>query len=204
MATVFGVMVGIVFMVALLAAVAAGGFFGAKGLLNLFSALEPQVATVTAIISMVALLCAAIIAGGFKWMGRWEKEVQTQAQKAALYEQLVLLWGRKLTLGLKAAESFIEEELHKLEWRVTLHGSVNVLKAYQTLQHHASTLGLRSPEVASSVAKLLLAMRRELGVSSLSLTERDLITLIQGGEAEEPLASSAHMGRHQVSVGQRI
>jgi hypothetical protein len=193
-----------VFVVALLAVVAAGGFFGAKGLLDLFSTLEPQVATITVIISLVALLCAAIIAGGFKWMGRWKKQVQTRAQKAPLYEQLVLLWGKKLTLGLKAAESSIEEDLHKLEWRLTLHGSVNVLKAYQTLQHHASTLGLRSPEVASSVAKLLLTMRRELGVSSLSLTEQDLTTVMQGGEAEEPLASPAHMGRHPVSVGQGI
>ncbi|HMZ57048.1 MAG TPA: hypothetical protein PLT48_19525, partial [Nitrospira sp.] len=61
---------GVVFGLALLAVLAAWGYLAFNWGLDVFGTLEPQVATITAIASMVAVFCAAILASGFKWMGR--------------------------------------------------------------------------------------------------------------------------------------
>jgi hypothetical protein len=204
MMNAIGSIFGIVCGLALLVALAAGGYMAFHWGLDLFGTLEPQVATITAIASMVAVLCAAIIAGGFKWMGRKEKEVAVRAEKANLYERMMLIWGEKLKQGTKALEPSLEEELHAQERLLTLRGSANVLKAYLALQRQANTVGLRSPELASFMAKLILDMRRDLCVSVLNVNERDLVAVLQGGEVEEQSSSFVQAGRPPVALGRGI
>ena len=57
---------GLVFGLALLAALLAGGYFLFRYVADGFATLEPTVATLTAIASVVALLCATIVANGLK------------------------------------------------------------------------------------------------------------------------------------------
>lgn len=192
---------GVVFGLALLAVLAAWGYLAFNWGLDVFGTLEPQVATITAIASMVAVFCAAILASGFKWMGRKKEQVAVRAERANLYENIMLLWGEKLMVGTKTLEPSLEEELRKRERLLTLRGSAAVLKAYLVLQCQANTVGLHNPELTSCMARLILDMRRDLGVSAVSIHERDLTTLLRGGKVEGPPSPLVQAERHPVSLG---
>lgn len=195
---------GLVFGLTVLAVLAAWGYLAFNRGLDLFGTLEPQVATITTIASMVAVFCATIVVGGFKWMGRKKQEVAVRAERANLYEKLMLIWGEKLTLSPKAPDSSVVEELRKLERLLTLRGSANVLKTYLALQRQANTAGLHNPELTSCIAKLILDMRRDLGVSVVNVNERDLTAVLQGGKVDEPPTSYAQavsLG-HESEAGQ--
>src|SRR5678810_822558 len=110
-----GVFFGVLFGIALLGALAVAGYFALKFGLDLFGTLEPQAATITAIASVVALLCATIIAGGFKWTGRKEAEVQVRADKSDLYETISVIWVEKLNKRMQAMDQGSENELKKIE-----------------------------------------------------------------------------------------
>lgn len=86
---------GIVFGLTLLAVLAAWGYLAFNEGLDLFGTLEPQVATITTIASMVAVLCATIVASAFKRMGRKKQEVAVRAERANLYENIILIWERR-------------------------------------------------------------------------------------------------------------
>lgn len=203
MANVIGAIVGTLLVIALLAALGAGGYFGVKGVVDLFGALEPQVATITAIVSVVALLCAAIIAGGFKWMGRKEKEMQVRAEKADLYERLVLLWGAKLSP--QGMDDAGEAELRKLVRLLTLRGNPKVIKAYGALQALERTAGLHSPEMPAQFAKVLLEMRKDLGQGGLDLNESDLVHAMNAEVLRHNSASTTPpVGKPQVSLSQGV
>jgi len=199
----FGTIVGIAFGIALLVALAAGGYFAIKFMLDLFGTLEPQIATITAIASVVALLCAAIIAGGFKWMGRKEKEMQVRAEKANLYERMLLIWGEKLKERTKAIEPSVEDELQKLERLLALRGSPKVIKAYGALQTLEQNAGLDGPELPSQVAKVLLEMRKDLGQGRLDLNESDLINVLNiEVHGSSSASTTPPVGKPQVSLSQ--
>lgn len=185
----FGVMLGI----ALLVAMAAGGYVVFKVVLDLFGTLEPQVATITAIASVVALLCAAHIAGGFKWTGRKKAEIQVRADKANLYERIVLIWGEKLSHRTTVMDQATGDELHKLERLLTLRGSSKVIKTYVDLQVLEKNAGLQSPEIPSQVVKVLLEMRKDLGQGVQNLNERDFVNVLKiEGPLDNPVSTS-HM-----------
>ncbi|MCC6966079.1 MAG: hypothetical protein IT391_07320 [Nitrospira sp.] len=80
---------GIVFGLALLAVLTAWGYLAFNQGLDRFGTLEPQVATITTIASMVAVFCATIVASGFKWMGRKKEEVAVRAERPTAMEWLV-------------------------------------------------------------------------------------------------------------------
>lgn len=192
---------GVVFGLALLAVLAAWGYLAFNWGLDVFGMLEPQVATITAIASMVMVFCATIVASGFKWMGRKKEEVSIRAERANLYENIMLIWGEKLMLGTKTLEPSLEEELRKQERLLTLRGSAGVLKAYLALQRQANTVGPHNPELTSFMAQLVLDMRRDLGVSVASVKGRDLTAVLQGDKIEAPPTPLVQAERHPVSLG---
>ncbi len=192
---------GIIFGLALLAVLAAWGYLAFNWGLDVFGALEPQVATITTIASMVTVFCATIVASGFKWMGRKKEEVAVRAERANLYENIMLIWGEKLMVGTKTLDPSLEEELRKRERLLTLRGSAAVLKAYLALQRQANTVGLHNPELTSFMAQLILDMRRDLGVSVVNVNKRDLTAVLQRGKVEGPPSALVQAERHPVSLG---
>jgi hypothetical protein len=195
-----GVFLGVLFGITLLGALAAGGYFAIKVGLDLFGTLEPQVATLTAIASVVVLLCATIIAGGSRWSARKEAEVQARADKSNLYERIVLIWGEKLNTGTEAMDQDTEAELQKLERLLTLRGGSKVIKTYVELQVQENNAGLHSPEMPSQVAKLLLEMRQDIGQDALNLNQSDLMNLLNVKASRNTRTSPFHVGRPQVSL----
>src|SRR5258705_13071055 len=82
--------VATIFGLALLLVLAAGVYFLFKYVTGVFSSLDPQVETLAWIGSIVALLCAVIIAEGLKARAQQEQSI-APAEKAKVYERLLAL-----------------------------------------------------------------------------------------------------------------
>ena len=125
-----GVIIAGILVLLMVWALAIGGYWGFGFMVDLFKVLEPQLATVTAILSVVALLCAIIIASGLKGVGRREAESQMRAEKADFYEKILLHRSAILASRTKGLEPSILDDLQKLERILTLRESAKVLKHY--------------------------------------------------------------------------
>lgn len=204
MATVFGVLVSIVLGTTLLGALGAGGYVGVQGLLDLFATLEPQVAMLTVGFSIVTLLCASIVAGGLKWRGRKEKEMQLRAEKADVYEKILICWGEVLSTRTNSIEPSLLNDLHKLERVLTLRGSAKVIKLYGEIQTCANRLTPQSPDLPSLIAKLAFEMRRDLGQSTIGVGEHELLTVLNLVPPQARPAVSVQTPLSPVSLGQGV
>jgi len=176
----FSTFLGIVFGLALLAALLAGGYFLFRYVVDLFATLEPTVATLTAIASVVALLCAIIVAGGLKTRGQQDQRVGTRVEKTRLYEQLLSFCGEQLQGQKSTEELAADSALVHLRQLLILHGSPKVITAYLDLQRQARQEGKQGDEIPALLNNLVAAMREDLGQTSLNLKENDLLDLLRG------------------------
>lgn len=169
----FGTLLGIIVGLALLTALLVSGYFLFNYIANVFGTLDTQVGTMTAIASVVALLCATIIAGGFRAHSSSES---TASQKVNVYERLVLLCADRLKTGTK--ERMEEGELIKLEQLLSLHGSHKVISAYMHLRKTMQGGGQAGDESLSHFNKLVLAMRADLGRNDFNIKDMDILDLL--------------------------
>ena len=174
----FGNFLGVVLGLTLLVAFLAGGYFLFRYIVEVFGELDPAVATLTAIASVVALLCAAIIANGLRGRGQKHQETSIRADKAALYEQLLTLWGERLKRQERKDNPVAEDELLKLERLLALRGSPKVIMAYVELQRLARRKGLSGDGVPELLNKLVMEMRKDLGRGVLNLSDSDVLDLL--------------------------
>jgi hypothetical protein len=149
---------GVVFGLALLAALLAGGYFLFRYIVGVFSTLEPQIAKVTAIASVVALLCATIISSGL----RSHDHETTRVEKAQLYRQLLSISSR---WNPSERENNRETELEHLELkqRLALWGSPGVIATYAELERHMKQEKSQDDGAKPLLKKLVNEMRKDLG-----------------------------------------
>lgn len=164
-----GTFLGTAFGLALLIALVAGAYLLLKYVGNVFAALPPQVETLAVITSVVALLCAVIIAEGLKARPNGTQAIAV-AQRIATYERLLLCWSRNGQAG----------ELLQLEQALALHGSSKVISAYLKLRRAAKhDAGAAAPLLNA----LVVEMRGDLGRTELIRKEDDLSELLSGTKA---------------------
>ena len=175
-----GAFLGLVFGLALLAGLLAGGYFLYRYVADVFATLEPTVATLTAIASVVALLCAIIVTGGLKTRGQKDQSVGTCVEKTRLYEQLLSVCGAQLQGQKSAEELAADSALINLRQLLTLHGSPKVITGYVNLRRSAKQEGNPDNKFPGLLNKLVLEMRADLGRTALNLKEDDLLDLLQG------------------------
>lgn len=176
----FGTLLGMVFGLVLLAAFLVGGYFLFKYVVDLFDTLEPQVKAITVIASIVAVLCAMIIAGGLRSRSQKEDSSSTAIEKTNSYERLLTFWSERLK-RLAGGEGLVaDSELINLEQQLALHGSSKVITAYMKLRRLARQGGEPGGEVPSLLNKLALEMREDLGRATLNLEGSDLLDLLLG------------------------
>ncbi|HEY6871627.1 MAG TPA: hypothetical protein VI298_02745 [Geobacteraceae bacterium] len=171
--TVLGMILGLAFLTALLT----GGYFLFKYIVSVFDTLGPQVGTLAAIASVVAVLCAVIIAGG---LARCTNEGASVA-KAQVYERLAALLADQL-----GKEKFYEDdraatsELVKLEQSLALHGSSKVIASYMQLRLAMGEGGKEGSEGLELLNKFVLAMRADIGRREMNIKEKDISALLMG------------------------
>ncbi|OQZ04847.1 MAG: hypothetical protein B6D34_01050 [Candidatus Brocadia sp. UTAMX1] len=163
----FGIFLGMMFGLALLS----GGYFLFKYIVSVYDMLEPQVKTVAAIASVVAILCSVIISVRSKAVCASDGAV---SKRADVYERLALFCTNRLKAGAEALAD--DRELATLEQLFALHGNTKVISVYlelrRTMREGEKEVGLLN--------KLILAMRADLGRRELNLKEKDILGLLLG------------------------
>jgi hypothetical protein len=175
---------GVLFGLALLAAVGVGAYWGLVWVVGLFASLDPKVAALTGILSALALLAAAIIAGSrdraMRRLGVW----QIDAERAAAYSLFLDHWqrsiqGRPDPRGADAAATAIT--LRSLDLGLALYGSAEVLKAHHSLHELLAVGRLGEPDARTAIVAAVVEIRKELGSDSKGLTPVDLTRAIFSG-----------------------
>ena len=177
---IFSTFIGMIFGLALLVVFLAGGYFLFKYIASVFATLEPQVETLAAIASVVAVLCAVIIAEGLKARGQNEHHSIATSEKAKIYERLLFLCCEQLKRHGNRDEPAADAELVKLEQLLALHGSVKIITAYDKLRRLAKRAGKPGDTAPALLSKLLMEMRGDLGRTEFIRKENDLLDLLLG------------------------
>lgn len=175
---IFGTFLGTVFGLAMLFALLAGGYFLFKYVVSMFGTLEPQVETLAAIASVVALLCAVIIAEGLKARGQKESYSIATVERAKIYERLLFLCCEQLKTPGDGDVRAADAELGKIEHLLALHGSAKVISAYVRLRRMEIQDGKSSDAAPALVNNLLTEMRGDLGRTDFIRKESDLLALL--------------------------
>ena len=171
-----GTFLGMCFGLALLAVFLVGSYYLFEYVASLFGTLDPQLKTMAIIASIVAFFCAAIIASGLK--ARSPNSVP--AEKATLYQQLVVHWSKLLKSASGGEGRMPDSELIVLEQRLALHGSPKVIAAYMNLRKSAGQEGKPGDEYRDMLKKLLIEMRADIGRTEMNLNKNDLLDLLLG------------------------
>ena|SRR5437870_3903726 len=175
---VTGTAFGTIFGLALLFALLASGYLLFKYVGNVFASLEPQVETLAAIASVVALLCAVIIAEGLK--ARRQADAILGAEKARIYGELLSVCCERLRHG---GEDSANAELARVEQSLALHGAARVVSAYVAFRRltRPNEQHDKPDDTASAhLIKLLTEMRADLGHAALVRHENDILDMLLG------------------------
>ena len=171
------VIVAVFLGLALLAALGLGVYWATAWVVGLFGILDPQVAALTGILSVLALLIAMIVVGGRQgWAGRHAIAGQLHAERTTAYSLFMDLWqGLALdALAPPEEDDDAADALRTLDLRLSLYGSATVLKAHCTLWRLRATDRLDEPQARDALLSALEEIRKELGAGMVGLTRDDL------------------------------
>ena len=169
---------GVLFGVALLAALLTGGYFLFRYIVSVFNTLEPQFETLATIASIVAVLCAVIIAEGLKARSQNEYLAIVSVEKAKIYEALLSFLIAHLKMQEKGDVLAVDAELVKFEQLLALHGSAKLITAYINLRRFLTNEKIPGNEASELFKKLLVEMRADLGRTEFNLNKKDLLNLL--------------------------
>lgn len=161
------------FGLGLLSALGFGGYLVIEQFAQLFFSLDRQVATVTGIGSMVALVISWVIARAIRTSGLQSKTIPIRDEKTASYQLFVDYWENLLRQGrapMHQPPAELAEKLKVLDRLLALYGGAAVVKAHTALRDLEREKGVLHPAVRTRFGEALLAIRKDLG----SETQRNL------------------------------
>jgi hypothetical protein len=192
-----GQIVAVLFGVSLLAAMGFGAYLALQYIGALFAGLDPQVASVTGIACVVALLGALAIASGIGAAIRQSKAVALREEKTATYQLFVDFWENLLRQGRARSDQLPEglsEKLQLLDRLLALYGGAAVIRAHTALRDLERDKGTQHPDVRARFGEALAAVRKELGADEPRNAARELERLLlpaldagEGGTADAPI-----------------
>jgi len=164
----FGKTLAVVVGLALLVAIGLGAWFAYQGVVALFAGLDPQVATVTGIGCLVALIAAWGIARSMRAAIRQKNALALREEKTATYQLFVDFWENLLQgqARLDQLPADLSEKLQLLERLLALYGGAAVIKEHTALRHLAQDKGTQHPDVKARLAEALVAVRKDLGADT--------------------------------------
>jgi hypothetical protein len=171
---IFGTVLGSVFGLALLLALVAGGYYLFQYVVSVFAGLDPQVETPAAIATVVALLCAVIIAEGARARGQGVERAREIAERTDTYGRLLCLCGQVGRSSERGDRLAADEELVRLEHILALQGSAKVISAYVKFRNHAET----GTADSTLLNNLLVEMRKDLGRTERIRDQSDFLNLL--------------------------
>src|SRR5215468_9758755 len=164
---------GTAFGLALLAALAVGGYLLLEYVGGAFTSLDPPLRTLAAIGSVVVLLSAVIVGEGLK--ARGARDPQAHASKILCYEGVLAACCEQSQRPRADAQG--QPELAETERALSLHGGSRVISAYLNLRR--ATHDDAAQEIRAGLVKRVIAeMRHDLGSRDLITKESDLLELL--------------------------
>src|SRR5262245_39246062 len=178
-----GKTVALVVVLALLGAMGFGTYLAFQTIVALFAALDPQVATVTGIGCLVALVATWWIERGVRSAVRQGRTTALREEKSTTYQIFVDYWQDRLGEGHSRPDA--PENLKTLERLLALYGAQSVIKA------HAALGGAQHGELRARFGEALVAIRKDLGANVPRQLTQDLERLLlpvpeAGGDALQP------------------
>jgi hypothetical protein len=173
----FGKTLSMLFSLVLLGVLGIGGYFALKFSVELFGNMDFQVAAVTTIASIVALLIAFVIASSIRQASKQTKTNQLYAEKAMTYQRFIDIWEDLFRHG-RDSENRNPHELSEgilaLDRHLILYGGSGVVKAHAALRVLERDSGAQNPGVRYQFAKALIEIRNDLGSGTHDLTAEAL------------------------------
>jgi hypothetical protein len=151
-------------MVALIIVVVIGGIrFGVGSIRRIFDSLDPQTGIILSVACVVALLCTWISAAAIRSAKQREIQSRIATERVSVYQEVLeSLVARSSDHGLPAPEKAL-----------LLKASVPVLKEYRVLLSTLSDVNAGVQKIDQQVNRLVLAMRRDAGLSTHGLENED-------------------------------
>jgi hypothetical protein len=174
--SLFGKTLGLLLGLALIAAVGAGAWLALEYIGSLFASLDVQVARVTAIGSVVVLAAAAIVASAIRRGATKTGAARIHEQKIGTYQFFVECWQDTATPPHK---------LQALDRLLALYGGAAVIRSHAVLRALAREKGARHPDAAAQIGKVLLEVRKDLGVQARDISAPELQQLVLGPQAPQ-------------------
>lgn len=155
----------ILFMLLMLTAIGLAGYLVFRFAGTQLASLEPQVAIVLITTAITLLSIAIFIASAIRWAKRQDGLYRRQAERAAVYADLVRVWAEYLRQPPtdERSNQTKKQALVELEPFLVLWGSQRVLSEYAALQQLAQQTGAQNQVLASQFKKMLREMRKDLG-----------------------------------------
>jgi hypothetical protein len=161
--------------VILLVGVGSAGYFALRFISSRFGRMDPEVAAVTAIASLVMLLASFIIAGSIRRTSSGSKQNQLRAEKAATYKVVINVWEEHLLSGaVDRATRAASEELDALDRLLILYGSPEVIRAHARLRALAHEKASKDTNMSLQFTRMLMEMRKDIGSETLGFSAGEL------------------------------
>ena len=177
---------------ALFLALGIGGYYVLKTSLDAFVRLDFQSAAII-VAAIVTFLMAMLIARGLRGARRRKTAQLFHAEKAATYQLFTEVWPIRMQSTVRD-QATASDELSMLDRLLSLYGSPNVVKAYAVFRKSEQAEGAQNPSTASLLAKVLIEMRRDLGLGVGGLTIEDVRQLALS-DFSQPVVASATVER---------
>lgn len=168
----------LLFGLSLLGLLGAGVYYAFHFIIDsLFAKLDPQLAAIATIAAATLLICTSIIASALRWSGKSTDALNTR--KIAAYEYFMQIWGTLLWQDAYQVE-IDADDLQELEKQLILWANPKVIQAYIALRQLKPETGLSNSKVTSQFIKVLMEMRKDLGLTNQGLDEQGLLKLSGG------------------------
>lgn len=189
--------VAVLFALIFIGALGLGGYYAVEHITALFLGMDPQVATVTGVASVVVLLAALLVASSIRQASKQNRTNQFQADKAATYKLFINTWSsllRERAGRVSHGAAPLPDALQTLHQSLALYGSPAVIKAHAALRALLKESGTQNPELLKSqLAKALLEVRKDLGSDTRGLAAEALQDLLLS-DAERPTLPDVAQG----------
>ena len=170
-------------LVALIVAALVGGIgFSVEHLRSVFDPLDPQVVIVLGAASLVALLCAWLIAAAIRSVGRRADESNRLCERTRIYQAFLE--------SVANAEGRFGEAAAPLAATLFLIGGAPVVKEYRAFAQMLSGGSASKDEVRMQINRLMLAMRRDVGESTFGLEQEDWSGWLQNSASDKSCQQS--------------
>ena len=159
----------IVLSLAFLGLVGWGIYWSVRSISRMYQQFTPMWAAGMTLGSLVLILCTLILAYAInRAAGKRSKPIP--AEKARAYQLFVEMW---LSRNRKPSR----EKQHKLAQMLALWADDGVIEAYMLFQELASDPGSSWDDIHDMAGEVVLAMRTDLGFSTITITSDDLTEL---------------------------